>query len=498
MYDVRYCSRNSTIIGRGCTPETREKILADLKIWADDPNGAKVYWMDGMKGTGKTTILYSLCKWLEENDQLGGDFCYFYYLHSHGYRYMNDTIPYPPAYRHTDNSLPNIVHKIIPTIAYRLAQFSPAFRSALRNILEKDPEAITEGVRLQFQKLIQQPMQELKSAMPNGVVVAIDSLDECCDDDEVLLFLQTLMKHAASLPIKFFITSRPNPVFQDELLKPEYSCLRPFVLHLDDVERSIVEADIKKYLEDALSSMIPVPSPADIDQLVERAELLFFNAAKAVDYIHPPSCYVDSEARFQMVLSGDMGRNGLGSLPSAAGFGNPKQIHYVSLILWIAVCAKEPMSARILSSLLGLRTYEIWDSLRSLSLALHVPWNHNEAIFVPNTFLDYIFDESRSGDLYCDKTRVNDMLADKCINVIRKQLQFGICSFGSQFLPDKKVANLDDRGDDCDPNAITYACRYWSVHLREGRRQEGFDYGDCEEMNNFLAQQLGLRTRIEN
>jgi len=143
------------------------------------------------------------------------------------------------------------------------------------------------SIRLQFQKLIQQPIQELKSAMPDGVVVAIDSLDEGSHDGKALLFLQTLMHHAASLPIKFFITSQPNPVFRDEILKPEYSCLWPFVLHLDDVEKSIVEVNIKKYLEDALSSMIPIPSPTDIDQLVRRAEQLFFNAAKAMAYIHP-------------------------------------------------------------------------------------------------------------------------------------------------------------------------------------------------------------------
>jgi len=467
VYDARYCSRYSTTIGRrGCAPETREKILADLKLWANDPNGAKVYWVDGMAGTGKTTILYSLCKWLKENDRLGGDFCCF------------------TNFRSPCTNMNNI----ISTIAYRLAQFSPAFRLALGNILEKDPEALTRDVRLQFQKLIQQPMQDLKNAMLNGVVVAINALDACADHGEVLLFLQTLMKHAVGLPIKFFITSRPNPVFQDEILNPEYSCFR---FHLDDVEKSIVEADIKKYLEDAFSSMIPVPSPADIDQLVRHTEQLFFDAAKVVAYINSPSCYVDSEARLQMVLSGDMGRNGLRSLPSATWFDDQEQISYdARLTLWTAVCAKEPMTGRMLLLLLG---YDY--NSRPLRLALHVPDDYNEEIFVPNALLDYIFDESRSGDLYCDKTRVNDILADKCINVIKQQLQFGIHSLG---LPDKDVGNLDGRGEDYDRDVNAYACRYWSVHLREGQRQEGFNYDDCQEVNNYLAQRLGLRTHIEN
>jgi len=38
-----------------------------LKDWARDADGAEVYWMNGMAGTGKTTILYSLCKWLSNS-----------------------------------------------------------------------------------------------------------------------------------------------------------------------------------------------------------------------------------------------------------------------------------------------------------------------------------------------------------------------------------------------------------------------------------------------
>jgi len=327
--------------------------------------------------------------------------------------------------------------------------------------------------------------------MLNGVVVAIDALDTCYNDDKVLLFLQTLMKHAASLPIKFFITSRPNPVFRDEMLKPEYSGLRAIVLHLDDVEKSVVEADIKRYLEEALSSMSPVPSPADIDHLARRADQFFFYAANAVAYINPTS-HVDSEDRFRMVLSGHMGWNGLGYLLPGGLKDDRKRMSSVCLALWTVVCAKEPMTTRILSSLLG---NGVSGSSWSLQLALHVPKDHNEGIFVPKAFLDYVFDEGRSGDLYCDKTRVNDILADKCINVIKQQLQFGIYSLG---LADKDVANLDDGGKDYDRDANTYACRYWSVHLREGQRQEGFNYDDCQEVNNYLAQQLGLRTHIEN
>ena len=36
------------------------KILVDLETWVSDDLSSKVYWLVGMAGTGKTTILHTL------------------------------------------------------------------------------------------------------------------------------------------------------------------------------------------------------------------------------------------------------------------------------------------------------------------------------------------------------------------------------------------------------------------------------------------------------
>ncbi|CAE6508978.1 unnamed protein product, partial [Rhizoctonia solani] len=59
---------------RSCTENTRTKILSDSMAWADNPAGAKIYWMNGMASTGKTTIAYSLCKLLTATRQLAASF----------------------------------------------------------------------------------------------------------------------------------------------------------------------------------------------------------------------------------------------------------------------------------------------------------------------------------------------------------------------------------------------------------------------------------------
>ncbi|KAJ7850490.1 hypothetical protein B0H14DRAFT_3451885 [Mycena olivaceomarginata] len=91
--------------------------------------------------------------------------------------------------------------------------------------------------------LLQEPMQAVKSEMPESVIVVIDALDECDDGDASQQFLETLLKLAVDLPIKFFLTSRPEPAIREKMLTPGYS---RSVLHLHDIEESIVEADIKK------------------------------------------------------------------------------------------------------------------------------------------------------------------------------------------------------------------------------------------------------------
>ena len=119
-------------------------------------------------------------------------------------------------------------------------------------------------MKRQFEKLLQEPMQAVRVAMPEGLVVVIDRLDECDEGDASRLFLETLLKVTVDLPIKFFVTSRPEPLIREKMLAPGY--MRS-VLYLHEIEGSIVEADIKKYITEALGSMSPAPSPNDVEQL---------------------------------------------------------------------------------------------------------------------------------------------------------------------------------------------------------------------------------------
>ncbi|CAE6466848.1 unnamed protein product, partial [Rhizoctonia solani] len=148
---------------RECTPGTRIDALANLLTWANNSSLDAVYWLNGMAGTGKTTIAYSVCKELAGKGQLAASFF---------------------CSRLRDEC--RDVNLVIPSIAYQLAQYSPGFQSALSEAIEENQDAHHKVLHEQFEELIKKPLLSVHAANPiaHGVmVVVIDALDECDDKD---------------------------------------------------------------------------------------------------------------------------------------------------------------------------------------------------------------------------------------------------------------------------------------------------------------------------
>ena len=59
---------------QGCMEGTREQILADLEKWAINSAAPKVFWLNGMSGTGKTIIAHSISERLRKKEILGASF----------------------------------------------------------------------------------------------------------------------------------------------------------------------------------------------------------------------------------------------------------------------------------------------------------------------------------------------------------------------------------------------------------------------------------------
>ncbi|KAG9123022.1 hypothetical protein FRC07_000349, partial [Ceratobasidium sp. 392] len=274
---ARYDSIAASQLRRsGCTPNTRKLVLQDLQDWASDPHGAKVYWMNGMAGTGKTTIAHSFCSSLKASHQLAASF------------FCSRTLPDCRD-----------VTRIAPTIAYQFARFCGPFRDSLCRILGEDPDIGISDISTQFEKLVSDPLLEVNSAVPAGLlVVVIDALDECSDRETTMMVLEVLLRLAEDMPIKFFVTCRPERSLLGQVLSSEEVSRSLF--HLHNIEQSLVRADIGTYLWAELG---PIDVPADrIEQLADKSGRLFIYAATAVRYIRAKTISVNTQRRLDIML----------------------------------------------------------------------------------------------------------------------------------------------------------------------------------------------------
>ncbi|KAB5593587.1 hypothetical protein CTheo_2976 [Ceratobasidium theobromae] len=462
---------SSEISRRTCTEGTRTAIMSEMDDWSLDPNAPDLYLMSGMAGTGKTTIACSFSSRLEERKQLAASF------------FCTRTSP-----ECRDAS------RIVPTIAYQLARYSTPFQSALCEVLGEDPDIGSKNIAKQFERLLKEPLMKVKYAIPENLVVVIDALDECDDRRSARLVLDLIFRFAPGLPLKFFTTSRPEPEIYSKMIAQ--SPTSRTILHLHEIETSLVQADIELYLKEELDPISP--SEDAIIQLATRSGNLFIYAATLVRYIQPYEGSIDPQQRLQTalaitsestskyaeidglyttVLKAALQRKGVESAEAAD----------VQAVLWTVLCVQEPINVDTLSTLAGVndtrRTVSVLQPLRSV---VHLSETTGLVSTLHASFPDFMFTKERSDTLFCDPIGQNQLLAGRCFLEMKNQLRFNICDLESSFTPDAEVADLEGRIAKAISPTLSYGCRYWADHLEDSTNSSNLS-GDLEE---FLSTRL--------
>jgi hypothetical protein len=88
----------------------------------------------------------------------------------------------------------------------------------------------------------------------------------------------------------------------------------------------------------------------------------------------------------------------------------------------------------------------------------------------------------------------SEILANFCFDLMRAQLRFNICKLESSFMFDEDVLGLQDRIKTFISPALSYACRYWGEHLRQGN----FTDTVHEKLVDFLTHRLLFWMEILN
>ena len=134
-------------------------------------------------------------------------------------------------------------------------------------------------------------------------------------------------------------------------------------------------------------------------------------------------------------------------------------------ILHTFLCTAERTSASVVADLLFTSDYT--DVAEKLLSDLHAVLycKHGGVLAYHKSFLEFIFDQDRSGKFWCDKAMHHRLLADACFRCMKDGLHFNIANIPSSFVLDVDNTMLADAVEENIPPVLKYSCRDWSYHV---------------------------------
>ncbi|KIO05788.1 hypothetical protein M404DRAFT_25086, partial [Pisolithus tinctorius Marx 270] len=405
-----------------CLNGTRTEILTEIISWINsiDENVPRILWLHGQAGRGKSAIAHTIALLLKDAGGFGSCFCFA-----------------------RDRQAEHREEKMFTTIARDLADWDPAFRRALADVLAKDHSLkTTSDVVLQWKKLILEPLSKMSSATIGSVTVAVDALDESGSDESRRHILSVLGSQAGNLPHNFrvFVTSRPLP----DIARVLRGSPHVKAISLDDVSTEWTQRDIKLYVSTQLSHLSDIGEP-EVERIVWKADCLFEWARLACDYIKPNRAGATVMERYDDVISlqSEEGRTLLDSTYAAilesAIPRSGKAIERYRSVMHQVVMTLEPLPMPALNQMRKhfpntQDHYDIALILESMSPILggivdrHVPVRPLHA-----SFYDFLTDRSRSGAYFID-TSCSYNLAVATLRILGEELRFNICGLDSSYL----------------------------------------------------------------
>jgi len=445
---------------RSCLRGTRETVLNEIELWTKDFNKSPVFWLNGLAGTGKTTIAQTVSEWAFADGTLGASF-----FCSRDFGDRSD------------------LRFIFPTLAFQLAHKYPTFRSILVPLLQSNPDVMHESLYSQMGKLIVEP---LGSAGVSTVVV-IDALDECKDDEPSSAILSVLGRFVDQIPrVKFFITGRPEPRIKTGFRLPLLvESTDIFVLH--DVHPALVNDDIRLFLKHELSELARRrrldgwPSDEHVDLLCHRAAGFFVYAVATIKFLDNkaqlpkrrleviagiPEC-TDHEGKTRFNSNTTLDFLYTSILETAFGEEGPEIYYNARSTIGAVVLLANPLPPSGIAQLIGLDPEEVILLLTLVHSLLAIDEDFIQPVKpFHKSFPDFITDPLRCTDarFYISPGDLHFELVTNCLRVMNEGLEQNLLSLPDYAL-NSEVKDLEARIDDRISITLRYACQFWYGHL---------------------------------
>jgi hypothetical protein len=466
-----------------CLADTRVDLLARIRRWADGDDKKCIFWLNGMAGTGKSTIAHTIAREYYDKGRLGASFFF-----SRGGGDLGT------------------VSKVFTTIAVQLADTSPDLKRYICETLHENSDIGNLGLYDQWEKLVLQPLSRLKeSVFPLPLVLVIDALDECEGENDVRLILQVLAtaNSMKGVQLRIFITSRPETPIRHGVHDIPETAHQDFILH--GISQSTIQHDISTFFTHKLRQecdfAVGWPSDEKIRLLVERASGLFIYAATACRFIcedvqlaktrldlilRHNSTVLQPEKRLDEIYTTVFTH----SLNGQYDEQESRDVRNLfSHIVGSIVVLFDTVSLASLAQLLDRSKEEINRTLNRLHSVLDVPKSEGGFIrLLHPSFRDFLLNSQRCRNpiFLVNQNQAHYNLFKACLRVMSNHLRRDMCSLR---LPGARATKVNaSEVDKCIPLHVQYACRYWVQHLR----QSDFNPSDHIDIYTFLQKKFSL------
>jgi hypothetical protein len=433
-----------------------------------------------MAGTGKSTISRTVAQSFADKGSLGASFFF-----KRGER---------------DRSSAAL---LFTTIAAQLVAKVPALATDVGAAIGADRFITDKPLKEQFEKLILEPLGNLKNDPGNikKIVIVIDALDECERDNDIKLVIHLLSqaKTVSSVRFRAFVTSRPEwPIrlgFND--IRGKYQDL---VLH--EIPRPVIEDDITVFLDDKLRKIrhdhnglchdgrqLPPdwPGSSIVQDLVKMAVPLFIFAATVCRLIEDQA-WSDPAGQLRKVLLYRPGtqRSEINKLDATyrpvldqlvVGRSEAAKrllVEEFRSVVGSIVLLVEPLSTSSLAHLLDIPRSTIDGKLASLHSVFSVPASAESPVRMFHlSFRDFLVDpdERESNPFWIDETATHGKIATRCIELMSSfgNLRKDLCDLK---MPGTARADIEPTVIESSlPAHVQYACLYWVYHLEQSNAQ---------------------------
>jgi len=452
-----------------------------LTTWALDPSGTPFFWLNGMAGTGKSTIAQSICNLLDADAMLAASF--FCSRSAGGGR--------------------NDARKIIPTVAFQLAYHIPGFMQEICDVL-RTPDITTQPIEKQLKRLFWEPLDNALMAssatasLSNAVppIVVIDGLDECSDPG-AQEFVQSLLRrfeHQLPVHLRFILFSRSEKHIGTPIRATTVDVSR-FQLH--DIPPSIVTHDIRRYVEAGLAEMSSKKEwgsewykQDDIDFIVLQAGVLFIYASTVLKYLAQSKFRPEKRLQIlrQLELTSRTEKTGplrplhllysiilenLGEADDLETF----EVDLVRNILFILSCSPTPLPIHAIADLIGSELGEVRACITSLSSVVYMPPLSKEKV-KPVKALHASFPEFvRSSSLLFpahfrfDVGNYHRLFFLRCLGILNSRLREGLLGMKANRQTGRSHVSPEVLSTFISPG-LRYAAQYFLSHGMEADWQD--------------------------